>query len=58
LPLARHSAQLGVGEQKTKIENRMNIDESQRMGREDGSHWDEFELGCNLLLIFLSDDAT
>ena len=55
--LARYAAQIG-GEQKTNRGNKINIDEGQRMEREDGSQWNELELGCNLLLIFLSDDAT
>jgi hypothetical protein len=46
------------GEQKTNRENKTNVDEGQRMGREDGSQWDKLELGRNLLLIFLSDEAT
>jgi hypothetical protein len=58
LLLARHPAQFGVGEQNTNIENRMNIDGGQRLEREDGSLWDKLEIGRNLLLIFLSDDAT
>jgi hypothetical protein len=45
-PLARFSTEI-EGEQKANLENKMNIDEGQRMEREDGSLWDEFELGCN-----------
>jgi hypothetical protein len=56
-PVARYSASMG-DEQKANHESKINIDEGQRMEREDGSQWDKLELGCNLLLIFLSDDAT
>ena len=56
-PVVRYAAQLR-GEQQTNLEKEMNIDEGQRMDREDGSQWDEFELSCNLLLIFSPDDAT
>jgi hypothetical protein len=38
-PLARYSAPIG-GQQKTNRENKTNIDEGQRMEREDGSQWD------------------
>jgi len=55
-PLTRYSAQIG-GEQKTNRENKVNIDGGQRMEREDGSQWYQFELGCDLLLIFFLNDA-
>ena len=55
--VARYSAPMG-GEQKTNRENKTNVDEGQRLGREDGSQWDKLELGRNLLLIFLSDEPT
>jgi hypothetical protein len=56
-PLARYAATIR-GEQKTNKENKMNIDAGQRMEREDGSQWDDFEPGSDLLLIFLLNDAT